>query len=196
VRSVRRRLLDHVRLFLPALLKCNVLFMYKNAVPEPSVASRQGFVRVANRCSHPLIHDCAASHHPCSEWAIGSKGGGGARLFIGHIADVQLWSVPLTRDHVASIFSDQAPPVPRPVARWMMDDDVGGKRAQVHKGFRVALSMLTLTFLRTPVLASTPVTLCSKELPQLSLPSKLTTTPPLPPHLEEALGQSVLIANC
>jgi hypothetical protein len=83
-------------------------------------------------CSHPLIHDCASSHHACSEWAIGSKGGGGARLFIGHIADVQLWSVPLTRDHVASIVSDQAPPPPRPVARWMMDDDVGGKRAQVY----------------------------------------------------------------
>jgi hypothetical protein len=68
---------------------------------------------------------------PSSEWSIGSKGGGGARIFVGHIADVQLWSVPLSQAHVTSLATDQSASVPRPVARWALDDDSGGKQAQV-----------------------------------------------------------------
>ena len=68
---------------------------------------------------------------PSSEWSIGSKGGGGARIFVGHIADVHLWSVPLSQAHVTSLATDQSASVPRPVARWALDDDGGGKQAQV-----------------------------------------------------------------
>ncbi len=60
-----------------------------------------------------------------SEWCIGSKGGGRARMFLGHIADVQLWSVPLTQAHVMSLVADQGSSTPHPVARWMLDDDGG-----------------------------------------------------------------------
>jgi hypothetical protein len=69
-----------------------------------------------------------------SEWCIGSKGGGGARVFVGHIADVQLWSVPLTQAHVTALVADQGSSIPRPVARWMLDDEGGGKQAQVCSG--------------------------------------------------------------
>ena len=55
-------------------------------------------------------------------------------MFVGHIADVQLWNVPLTQAHVTSLVTDQGSSIPQPVARWMLDDEGGGNHVQVCSG--------------------------------------------------------------
>lgn len=93
------------------------------------------FVLIAFDATVTVIHAIFDGFHRSdparSEWCIGSKGGGGARAFVGHIADVQLWSVALTPAHVTSLVNEQGSSIPRPVARWMLDDESGVKQAQV-----------------------------------------------------------------